>query len=280
MNTTVVYSEDPSTVLAVAGDYLRSDPVPHNVILSLLQQRVENPQPGRYWVASQGGIVAGVMFQSPVDFIATLTPMAAEVVTAVVDAVVDSGAALPGVSGEVATAAKFAGQWTERTKSAAVPEQGLRIYEAEAVRKPAEVSGYLRQAKMEDRDLVIRWLRAFHEDIGQHGHDRTANVDRRLRAATYRIWENGEPVSLARSVLPVEGVVRIGAVYTPPAHRRRGYAGACVAELTESILERGYRAILYTDLGNPVSNSIYRRIAGGSATERWPRICSISLSRK
>jgi hypothetical protein len=50
------------------------------------------------------------------------------VVEAVVDAVADA-AKLPGVNGEAGTAAGFAGQWTERCKSAAVPVQGLRLYE-------------------------------------------------------------------------------------------------------------------------------------------------------
>jgi hypothetical protein len=40
----------------------------------------------------------------------------------------------------------------------------------------------------------------------------------------------------------------------------RGHVRACVAELSKHILDNGHRAILYTDLGNPTSNSIYRRI--------------------
>jgi predicted GNAT family acetyltransferase len=54
---------------------------------------------------------------------------------------------------------------------------------------------------------------------------------------------------------------RVGYVYTPPAHRRHGYATALVAYLSERILEDGCRfCFLYTDLDNPVSNSIYQQI--------------------
>jgi predicted GNAT family acetyltransferase len=50
-------------------------------------------------------------------------------------------------------------------------------------------------------------------------------------------------------------------VYTPPEHRRRGYATALVAELSRFLLERGHRAcFLYTDLANPTSNAIHERI--------------------
>jgi GNAT superfamily N-acetyltransferase len=263
----ILFSEDPSLVLDEAGEFLASDPVLHNLILTLLDQRVKHPQPGRYWLARKGDAICGVAFQSPLNFYATITPMPFDVLTAVVDAIVDGGVTLPGVSGAVAPAAQFAGQWTERTKSAAVPLQGQRLYEAREVEKPKGVNGRLRTAGMQDRDLILNWIFAFHDDIGQYGMDPTANVDQRLPAGMYRLWEDGEPVSMAGYVGPVEGVARIGAVYTPREKRRRGYGGACVSGLTEQLLERGLRPILYTDLGNPVSNSIYRRMGYRAVAE-------------
>ena len=52
---------------------------------------------------------------------------------AMVDAIAEAGVTLPGVSGDAATAARFAGQWSERCKSAVKPFQGLRLYELLAV---------------------------------------------------------------------------------------------------------------------------------------------------
>ncbi len=267
MTTEVVFSEDPAWILAEAGAFLASEPVLHNVILSLLHARVEKPEQGRYWLAKVREEVVGMVFQSPIDFTATVTLMDFEAVSSLVDAIVDGGAALPGVSGVAATAAQFAGQWTERTKSAAVPAQGLRIYEVFEVQQPAGASGRMRGARMGERDLIVEWIRGFIADTGgQHG-DPAPAVDRRLPEGLYWIWEDGEPVSIAKETKPAEGVVRIGAVYTPPENRRRGYAGACVAALSQQILDRGYRPILYTDLGNPVSNSIYRRIGYRAVAE-------------
>ncbi len=55
--------------------------------------------------------------------------------------------------------------------------------------------------------------------------------------------------------------LRINYVYTPPELRGRGYATACVAALSRALLEAGNRyCCLYTDLANPTSNAIYRRI--------------------
>jgi predicted GNAT family acetyltransferase len=65
---------------------------------------------------------------------------------------------------------------------------------------------------------------------------------------------------MAGAVPATGGVVRIGPVYTPPDRRARGYATACVEALSRSIVDAGDTAILYTQLANPTSNGIYRRI--------------------
>jgi hypothetical protein len=97
--------DDAGEVLAAAGPFLASEPVLHNVVLTLLHARVATPEVGRYWVAGSGRSCVGVGFQSPLHFVATLTPMPDEAVLAMVDAIVASGVRLPGVSAVAATAA-------------------------------------------------------------------------------------------------------------------------------------------------------------------------------
>jgi uncharacterized protein len=74
-------------------------------------------------------------------------------------------------------------------------------------------------------------------------------------------------VSMAAHTTALEGVVRIAAVYTPPELRKRGYAGACVGRLSAQLRDKGYQCMLYTDLGNPISNSIYRRLGYEAVSE-------------
>ena len=60
---------------------------------------------------------------------------------------------------------------------------------------------------------------------------------------------------------PVANSIRIGPVYTPPDLRGKGYATALVANQSRRFLEDGRsHCLLYTDLANPTSNAIYRRI--------------------
>lgn len=68
MAINVELTADPVAVLRRAGEFLESDPVRHNVILTLLHGRAANPGEGRYVVASDGEEVVGVIFQSPLTF--------------------------------------------------------------------------------------------------------------------------------------------------------------------------------------------------------------------
>lgn len=254
-------------MLTEAGAFLASEPVLHNIILTLFHARAAHPEPGRYWVAANGNNVAGLVFQSPLHFAATLTPMQPDVVTAMVDRITDAGMALPGVNGEAATAARFAGQWTERSKSAAVPFQGLRLYELVEVRERPAADGRLRRAVPADRELAIDWVRQFQMEIGEQYAESDALDDQWLPAGHLWIWDDGEPVSMAVTREQVERVVRVAGVFTPSEKRNRGYAGACVSDLSKQIRDQGHRPILYTDLGNPTSNSIYRRIGYRAVAE-------------
>jgi ribosomal protein S18 acetylase RimI-like enzyme len=261
MRIKIAYTDDPARVLSSAREFLAAQPVLHNLVLSILETRVAQHEPGRYWVATEGGKIAGVVLQSPLTFAATLTPMEAGVVVAMVNAIAEAGVILPGVNGDAATAASFAGQWTERCKSAATPFQGNRIYELLEAGEAPEVRGTVRQAVAKDRGLMIQWSRAFQVEIGEDPSDTERRIDPELAAGRVWLWEDdGETMSMAVNRKPVERVARIAGVFTPSEKRRRGYAAACVHGLSNQLRQAGCRCMLYTDLGNPTSNSIYRRI--------------------
>jgi GNAT superfamily N-acetyltransferase len=268
MELNVLFSEDPAFVLEKADEFLSSEPVLHNLILSILHARVAQGEPGRYWIAFHGEKAVGLVIQSPLEFPATLTPMEPPAVLAVVDAIAEAGVELPGVNGDAATAARFAGQWSERCKSAATPFQGTRLYELLELGEIPRIDGQLRQASSSDRSLMILWTRAFQEEIGESANGTELRVDRGLAAGQLWLWDqNGETTSMAVGREPVQGVVRLAGVYTPPEKRNHGYAAACVYALSKHLLGRGHRCMLYTDLANPTSNSIYRRIGYRAVAE-------------
>ena len=182
MEPKVRFSDDPAFVLSRAGGFLSSRPVVHNLALSILHARVAQGDPGRYWMAIQQDDTVGVVVQSPLTFPATLTPMEPRVATAMADAIAEMGIALPGINGDAATAAMFAGQWSERSKSAATPFQGNRLYELWEIGEVPKVEGKLRQAGPKERNLMILWTQAFQNEIGESDNDTELRVDRGLAA--------------------------------------------------------------------------------------------------
>jgi predicted GNAT family acetyltransferase len=73
--------------------------------------------------------------------------------------------------------------------------------------------------------------------------------------------DGGMPVSMAKISRELQTVCVVGMVYTPPYFRGRGYATSCVAAVSQFGLDRVYKkCVLYTDLANPTSNSIYMKI--------------------
>ena len=267
MEISVRFYEDAASVLATASEFLRSRPVAHNLILTLLDARLRHPEPARYWVASRAGKAVGVVFQSPLTRPALLVPMEPDAIETLVEAIANQGIALPGINGDAATAASFAGRWTERCKTPAQPAMGLRLYELRDLQPVRPVEGTLRQAQALDRNLAIQWVTKFNIEIHEPDGDFEKMTDAWIALGQIWLWEDGGSVSMAVCRNPVEGVVRVSGVYTPPELRRRGYAEACVYEVSKHSIEAGHRPILYTDLGNPTSNSIYRRIGYKAVSE-------------
>lgn len=267
MAINILSSDDPAWILSKSKVFLTSDPVRHNLILTLLNERIAWPKPGRYWLATDNDDVIGVAFQSPLDFPLTVTPMVDEATIALVAAISESSVLLPGVSGEATTAACFAGQWTECCGVAATPTEGQRIYEATKVETPAVKGGYLRPAEADDCELLIDWVEKFYIDVGAPREGLSGGVERRLAAGQFWLWDDEGEVSMASHSQMTAGVTRMQTVYTPPNKRGRGYASACVSGLSRHLIERGYRCMLYTDLGNPTSNAIYRHVGYTAVSE-------------
>jgi len=267
VRVTVEAVEAPAEVLDRARAHLARDPVRHNLVLTVLENRAAHPEPGRYWVVADDGRTVGVALQSPLTFAATCTPMAADAVAAAVDAIAAAGVELPGLVGDALTAARFAGQWTERTGRAAWPIQGQRLYEVDRVVPARSTAGGARLAGVGDLPLVTGWFEAFADEIGEHRDDVAPLVARRVASGQVWLWEDGAPVGFAAVSSPVEGVSRIGPVYTPPEQRGRGYGSALVGTVSAAVRDAGTRCALYAELGNPSANAIYRSLGYQAVAE-------------
>lgn len=177
------------------------------------------------------------------------------------------GAEMYGCVATSPTDARFVAIWQQMTGCTAHTEMAQRIYRCRAVTPPQGVSGAARVATMDDLDLLADWYYAFAVESTPETYTRASALQSAERILTnpgseMLLWEDGgDPVAMAGAIGPTPDGIRIGPVYTPPEQRRRGYASAVTAAITQHQFDAGRQfCFLYTDLSNPTSNSIYMQI--------------------
>jgi FR47-like protein len=260
-------TDDPNEFLAFANSFFAADPFTCNVIAVEVDGVVSGrrpPRQGSLWImAQQGSHPVGVAMHTP-PFNLFLPRLAAEVPEAIAETLVQGGRHLPGVNGEIGTVERFLNRWAALTASGADLERSMRMYVLGTLAHPSGVRGEGRPALPNEESLVAQWLHAFHDEIDPEApiEDFAAVAERRVSQGLVWIWEDrGEVVSLAGISRAAAGVARVGPVYTPPMRRRRGYGAAVTALASQSGIDAGAaHIVLYTDLSNPTSNSIYQSI--------------------
>lgn len=169
---------------------------------------------------------------------------------------------IPGVTAASALAENFCVQWARVAKVNYRIGMKQRIYELRTVNPPQWAQGAMRLATRTDLDLATQWAIAFNDEaLGTPAGNLRGLVERKIEARELYVWVDGELVSMAATTRPTRHGVGVNLVYTPPPFRGKGYASSCVAALSQLQLDSGYQfCVLYTDLANPTSNSIYQKI--------------------
>jgi predicted GNAT family acetyltransferase len=172
---------------------------------------------------------------------------------------------IPGVLGPSEPALAFAEAWVREAGVSFQLGTSERLFELRQVIPPPQPPGAMRQAMMKDAELVARWIFAFHleampRDAGTLEQARGL-AESLITAGNFFLWEDGDPAAIAAKSRPTPHGCSIGPVYTPPERRSHGYATALTAALSQRLLDSGKRfTALFTDLANPISNSIYQKI--------------------
>ena len=264
----------PRRFLEETAPLLLEDEARHNLVLGVAGTLASAPEvhPEFFlWVVREGDRVVGAAVRTPPHNLILAKPRSGDVIDALVEALHADGHELPGVVGSLPESEEFAQAWARRAGVRASMHMAQGIYRVQSVRKPTGVPGRMREAGLEDRSLLLRWIGEFWvEAAGEAGAATTEEtVDRRLRGrgGRYVLWEDGDPVSLAGYGGATPNGMRIGPVYTPPELRGRGYASALVGEISAKLIGEGQRfCFLYTDLSNPTSNRLYQRLG-------YERVC-------
>ena len=247
------FNPDPAAFHAAIAEWTAADPAPFSLVNFIAGR-------DRAWrgVLERGGRAVAVLARttgrpaviaSPCEPDGAAVALAAELVRG-----------FGGINGPVA--------WAEAIACAngggAAGRMGLRLHRLVGPpRLPRPTAGHVVTGHRVDLAVIRAWIGAFSQEI-EPVLPLTVPTDEELLATRehHVFWiAEDRPVSMATAQRPFHGGWSINRVYTPPEHRRYGYAGAVVHATCQVKLAEGatYMA-LYTDLANPTSNRLYAEI--------------------
>jgi GNAT superfamily N-acetyltransferase len=255
---------------AATLDRLTADPVRNTVALTSLDRIRRSPAtedpPTLITFHDRGQVIGSLVRTPPWPWQTADLPLSAVELAVTIGTKIDPDA--PGATGPRERAEAFATA-TGRTYQESLSTRQYRL----TTLAPPPVAGTSRMATEDDVALLAAWREAFLVEAVPEAPAAPAAEAMRtsLRLGHgHALWEiNGTPVAWAVASLPQAGMTRIGPVYTPPEHRRRGYGAAVSAAASQWALDRGAaEVLLFADLTNPTSNSIYQRI-GYEPLDDW-----------
>jgi GNAT superfamily N-acetyltransferase len=272
MKIELVQSVDDFIMATTA--FRAADPLRTNVIGSVSLSVAEGAQTYddyRWWIVrSDDGDVVGVAMRTA-PFNMSVAPMPIAAARLLGESVGQFDDALPGIAGSRdVVEAVLEGYRTSKSPGsarAAAKERLDLLYELEDLIPPA-ADGRGRSAHIDELEALAEMLSAFMREVELTRLSPSEARDvasRRINDGSLYCWDvNGDVASIAgHAPVVTTGSVtigRVGPVYTPPDYRRRGFGSAATAHVTQALIERGARVMLFTDAANPTSNSIYQAI--------------------
>jgi predicted GNAT family acetyltransferase len=261
--------------LAAAGAFLNLSEAENSIVSISAARMVSGPtsdDSDAYFasVEHEGAVVAAALHSSSGSVM--LTGASAPALRLLAADMAGRSRAPKSMVGPLAACETFAREWIARTGQRHALRFHLRHYELHRRPSLPRAPGHMRLPRQDEHDLLLAWQLAFIEEVSLP--DDPARIQRvfarRLEQGTVRVWDDDGVVSLAGYGDGGTDVARVAPVFTPPEHRRRNYASALVGELSRELFEQGKRAMfLTTDVANPTSNSIYRKIGYLPAADHY-----------
>lgn len=284
MKPAVTFFSNAETYYSAIEPFLSADEVTNSLVLGVVRNLARQISPRRRHqpvmaaVALAGKIVIAAVMPTHHKLLLAGPPNETESVDELIRSLFRERINVPSVLGPSELASSFAHLWASAVNLEHVYGIRQRLYQCTQATLPASMpDGRLIFAPPEDRELLSRWVLAFYQEaLPDEAGDLTAAqiiIDRIMGNNDLYIWQadsNGQTqaVSMAARARPTIHGIAINLVYTPPEHRRKGYASACVAHLTKLLLSSGWNfCSLFTDRDNSTSNHIYQDIGYTPVTD-------------
>jgi GNAT superfamily N-acetyltransferase len=255
---------DATGFLADTGVWLEADEARNNLVFSLghLLTAKEHPfKPPVYLAAvKEAGRVVGCAVRPPPDHLdLTAMPLGAAALLGATAAAFCPG--LKSLGGPMEVACEFARAWDGvHGGSWSITHRFVWLVLRTVQWPTSAPGGALALAEDADLPTIREWAPLVVRETGGYGFPPDW-LERRLRTRSLYFWRHDGP----RSMVAVSGFtprgVRLSGVYTPQAHRRRGYAGAVVAAVSQRMLDEGRsHCVLFAEREREGTLALYERL--------------------
>ncbi|WP_226581584.1 GNAT family N-acetyltransferase [Halobacillus litoralis] len=171
---------------------------------------------------------------------------------------------VPGILGETNVVGWFLSEWEALTKKTAVLQMEQGIHRLDQLQPIKKQRGELVKADVRHASLLKGWMYQYgiETEEGMVCKQAVQITEGLIKDGRIYLWVvDDTPVSMVSRARTTKNGATINAVYTPDQYKRNGYASQAVWHLSALLLEEGFNfCSLYTDLANPTSNSIYKKI--------------------
>lgn len=269
MALTVVHDPSPNEFLEHAGPLLYRDEPTNSLMLGLCGNILRAKEPPKIppvfiRILKDGHTVTAAVQTPPMNLVITFAKT--DELEFLAKHLREIHAEFPGVVGPAVESEAFSTIWSKLSGKTKKLGMGQKIYKIQKVIIPNTI-GRLRLAQIEEADLIAQWLVEFGDESlppieRKSFAERRPQAIRAIENQLAYVWLVDEmPVSMAHVGRPTQNGVSVSAVYTPKNLRKKGFASAVVAHLSQKMLDSGKKfCVLYTDLSNPTSNKIYQNL--------------------
>ncbi|MFZ5354521.1 MAG: GNAT family N-acetyltransferase [Bacillota bacterium] len=262
--------EDVGEFLQSAQSYLEQEEAVNNLLLGVCMQvqrgvSYGNAKPFFAVIEEEGELLLAAVMTPPKPLLLYAVKYNDEVFECLAKCIDKAGVSFDITVAEAGLAKSFVDFWSRTSGRKGRVNMNMRVYRLDMVNPVPMVEGKLRLANMSELELLTQWVYDFalESEAGEMTMEEARETTKtKIEMDSLYLWEvDGKPVSMAASTRKTNNGIVIALVKTPEEHKRKGYATACVAALSQKLLDDGNKfCTLFTDLANPTSNSIYMKI--------------------
>ena len=182
-----------------------------------------------------------------------------------IDKIIDMKWDIHQIQGDITGSKLFAQTYSKKANKVYRLKETLIIYRLDELKQSLIApEGKFRQATQEDMDFLPQWSVDFYTECRLDQQGRCIEFQKNKLATllqNHYIWEvSNIPTSSACMFEVSEDTGNVSFVYTPPNHRKQGYAHANVWNICNKYCEKYKNIMLYADANYPTSNKIYQDI--------------------